>query len=326
MLLKPIFALFACAPLFICSVRAADDTKQFEEMKSLAAKAPKGLINLTGSEFENLISKSTSFNSVVLFTASNPKYGCASCPDAVKKMEAMSEHNKRFGNSDKIYFIKLEPENAIDIFKAFKMLSPPKVLFFPATDNVNGDTPKRIAQIDIGPNVKASEIAAKLKKLTGIKVHALEPVDHLKMTAYFLLACVVYTIYTMIRQNKLTIFKFLYGLSSALLLAAVLMMTSGFLWNKLKNPGQGAGGSSIASHFSNNLQNQYSKEPIFVSSCYGIAASSFIFLIKRAPAIDNKFIRSIVTILCLATVVLASSYLFMFFKIKSPSYPYKLLL
>ncbi|PVV05421.1 hypothetical protein BB560_000054 [Smittium megazygosporum] len=316
-------------------VTASTKKSRHNEMKKLAASAPNGLIQMSDTQAEELVFSSNDYNVFALFTASNPKYGCDQCIPALKTFKSMAEPMTKAKNSDKIFFVRFEPENAMPLFRKFQIPDPPKGYFFASEANAKNINNKPYIQINLFR--PTSEITTELTKLSGIKVYSSIYFDapsknellkrpFLPFSSEFLSVGMAVAIsFSMLRQENMSVFKFFYGIVSAVTIVVFLVLSSGFVWTRIKRASTAPPSDTLASNFSSGLQDQYSNEPILVSSCYGITASSFIFLTKKAPTIKNPIARSIAILLALISVFVGTSYLYMFFKIKSPTYPYTLL-
>ncbi|KAJ1996816.1 oligosaccharyl transferase subunit ost3/OST6 [Coemansia sp. S85] len=107
----------------------------------------------------------------------------------------------------------------------------------------------------------------------------------------------------------------------------VLLMTSGFMWNKINDPpymGQAKGGE-VALFVPTNNQ-QFAVETQIVAVTYAVCALCIVILVRHAPKIQSADQRTFITLLFVAVLMLMFSYLNSVFRLKMPGYPFKLLL
>jgi oligosaccharyltransferase complex subunit gamma len=117
-----------------------------------------------------------------------------------------------------------------------------------------------------------------------------------------------------------------YRVWSALSLAIILMMTSGFMWNRIRHAQYIGGDGRSPMYIARGFQSQFGVETQIVAGLYAVCVFAIVALVVRVPVVQSKHKQLIILAISLGTLLLTYSGLLMLFRTKYMSYPFRLLL
>lgn len=113
------------------------------------------------------------------------------------------------------------------------------------------------------------------------------------------------------------------NLWAALSLIAVLLFTSGHMFNHIRKTPYVAGGQNGAiTYFAGGFSNQYGLESQIVAAMYGVLAFAAISLAVKVPRIQDARAQSFAVLLWSGVIFGMYSFLMSCFRVKNGSYPF----
>ncbi|KAJ2893678.1 oligosaccharyl transferase subunit ost3/OST6 [Coemansia aciculifera] len=203
----------------------------------------------------------------------------------------------------------------------------PRLMVFPAGAGPHAlanATPREMAIKE--ETLTPKGMADKLSLLLGVDIKPDIPVDYMKYVKMVLAVPAagagVYLAYKVVSLRVLG--RNLWAIAT---IVFVLLMTSGFMWNKINDPpyiGQSRSGEAQLYVPTNNQQ--FGIETQLVAATYAICALCIVALVQYAPKVQGADQRTFITFMFVVMLVLMFSYLNSVFRMKMPGYPFKLLL
>ncbi|KAJ1869394.1 oligosaccharyl transferase subunit ost3/OST6 [Coemansia sp. RSA 1722] len=302
-----------------------------QSLKTLRAKQDSdGVVKLDmGLFMKYVVDEKKEYSVVLQLTALSPKYKCGPCKAIDRTLRAVARGWKKQANKGgrDIVFGSLDVEDAEELFQQMKIDNIPRLMIFPAAKGAQAFENPSPRELSLSARTSSpSGMASKLSELFGVKMQAEEQTDYMKYLSNLIVAaaaiCAIYLVYRHIDLRMLG--RNVWSIATILF---VLLMTSGFMWNRINNPpymGQTRSGDVILFAPVNNQQ--YGVETQIVAVTYAICSLCVVALVRHVPRIQNADQRSFVTFMFVAALVLTFSYLNSVFRMKMPAYPYKLLL
>ncbi|KAJ2416446.1 oligosaccharyl transferase subunit ost3/OST6 [Coemansia sp. IMI 209128] len=316
---------FAGQLLLSCGVAGA---QSLSELQALAKKDGDSLARLDIEAFmKNVVPESKNYAVVVQLTALSPKYKCKPCVELDKTLRTVARGWNRHGDKGQIVFASMDVEDGEELFHKMKIEQIPRLMVFPAGAGPHALANASPREMSLKEETMTPEgMSAKLGSLLGVAIKPDIPVNYgkyLRMTlAVQAAGAGAYLAYKLVNLRMLG--RNLWAIATIMF---VLLMTSGFMWNKINDPpymGQAKGGE-VALFVPTNNQ-QFAVETQIVAVTYAVCALCIVILVRHAPKIQSADQRTFITLLFVAVLMLMFSYLNSVFRLKMPGYPFKLLL
>ncbi|KAJ2324091.1 oligosaccharyl transferase subunit ost3/OST6 [Coemansia sp. RSA 2681] len=326
-LLRALGALsFASQLLLSCGGVAG--AQSLSELQALAKADGDGLARLDMEAFvKNVAAESKDYAVVVQLTALSPKYKCGPCLVLDKTLRAVARGWSRHGDKGRVVFGSLDVDDGEELFHKMKIEQIPRLMVFPAGAGPHALANASPREMTIKEDTLTPEgMAAKLSSLLGVDIKPDIPVNYGKYVknAVAVQAAGVgaYLAYRLVSLRMLG--RNLWAIAT---IVFVLLMTSGFMWNKINDPpfmGQSRSGDVQLFVPTNNQQ--FGVETQIVALTYAVCALCIVALVRHAPKIQSADQRTFVTFVFVLVLMLMFSYLNSVFRLKMPGYPFKLLL
>ncbi|KAJ1678744.1 oligosaccharyl transferase subunit ost3/OST6 [Spiromyces aspiralis] len=324
-----ILAALLLSLLSLAKVAQAKDVDvRLDKLKKLAQSSPDGMARLNSKRFNELIvTPDRPYTSVVVFTALDKQLGCKYCWIFDEESRKISRYWKKHGDLDRIVFGMLDYQDGQEIFRQMGLDNVPRLFVFPADTGPHKSKDNRVFEVNIvNKRFNGNAVADVLSQELGVQMGIDELVDHTKTLAYGSIGlAVVYFGYHLYRHlGRSTIFRNVTGIAT---LVFILLMSSGFMWCRINSPQYiGMSRNGEPALFANGNQQQYGIETQIVSALYAICAISVIGLTVQVPKIKAPEKRTFMAFVWLIVLIATFSYFNVAFRVKIPSYPYKLLL
>jgi len=291
------------------------------------AKANKGLLVLESSkDFERLIASDRTWSATIQLTALGSGFRCPPCkefnPSFNTVAKAWSKAPAESRNQH--FFATLDFDKGQDIFKRLGLNSAPVVFTYPAAKGSRRPASGRLDPLtyDFSNGFDADTL------VEGINRHMPSPIPFTKPMnwapiiggAIFLLVAALAAPFILpLLQNKWVWAMFSIGTS--------LIMISGLMFVRIRgNPYVAMGRDGKAEWIASGFQNQFGMETHVVAFIYGMLSLSCLALIIFAPRLTSAWKQQTVIIVWSGIATVVFSVLLSFFRLKNPSYPYRLFL
>lgn len=300
----------------------ANPTQQ--KLASLAAKNG-GVIKLDTALYETLTASDREWSAVVQLTAMGDQFKCAPCKEFNPNFNAVAKawHAKVPADKrDTHFFATLDFADGRDVFQRLGLNSAPFVNFFP---------------IEKGPNKKPGKQsswtydfnALSFDPLTfsrELSKHTIVPVPYTAPPNYALWInvasiVVIGALATRFAYSYLGDFIFSRWTWALGVVLTMLTFTSGYMFVKIRGMPQTARGQWMAGGY----QNQYGMETNVISVIYGSLAFAQLMLILAVPRAKSPASQRLSIYIFSAMLVVVFSMLVSLFRLKNPSYPFRML-
>ncbi|CAG0913885.1 unnamed protein product [Notodromas monacha] len=324
--------------LFVCSLflflvlmpkgalndtRKKDGTSLGERVQQLMDTMTKrSVVRLNTDKFKQYVKAlPRNYSMIIMFTAMAPQRQCAICRHASDEFQIVA-NSYRYSQlfSNKMFFGVVDFDEGADIFTSLKMNSAPTFMHFPAKGK-----PKKVDIMDIQRHgISAEAIAKWIAERTDVHIRVFRPPNYSGtiglVTLIVLIGGLLY-----LRRNNL---DFLYNrvMWAVLALSFVFAMTSGQMWNHIRNPPflhktqQGG-----VAYIHGSSQGQFVVETYIIAIINGAIVVGMILLTEAANSktgAGDVGKRRIMAIIGLALVAFFFSLLLSIFRSKAGGYPY----
>jgi len=281
-----------------------------------------GIIKLNTDKFRQFVKQvPRNYSMVVMFTALSPQRGCGICGVASEEFSILSNSWRYSASfSNKLFFARVDFDDAPDVFNQMKLNTAPVFVHFPAKGKH-----KKVDTLDIERvGFSAESIGRWVTERTEIQIRVFRPPNYMGLLGLLLLLVfVVGLLY--FRKNNL---EFLYSSTTWGLAALtfVLVMTSGQMWNHIRGPPfihktrEGA-----VAYIHGSSQGQFVVETYLVAMLYGCVTLGMILMTVAAKSKEDSSKRRIMALIGLGMVSIFFSLLLSVFRNKAGGYPYSFL-
>ncbi|KAI5449485.1 oligosaccharyl transferase subunit ost3/OST6 [Naganishia albida] len=299
----------------------------------LANQSKDGIITLNSALYEELLApeatadgkKGRDYAVAVVLTALPVAMNCAPCRtfDPIFKQEAASWKRLPKDQREDMFFAVLDFPDGQQIFQKLGLQTAPNLQFHSPTVGPH-KIRQRQAQIayDFGKN--GFEINNLHNWITSLAPHTYEmykPFNPIPYVVAPMVIAFVLAVGLLSYQYLAPLFtsRFLWA---AMCIVAILVFTSGHMWNRIRNAPYASPQGFIAPGFSN----QFVLETQIVGGLYGLLAASVLILSELVPTIKSSAKQRMAILLWVGVLVFLFSLLVKLFKVKNGGYPFFLLL
>jgi oligosaccharyltransferase complex subunit gamma len=224
-----------------------------------------------------------------------------------------------------IYFANLDFNNGREIFQRLAVSAAPTAFVHMPTTGKFAASEGNPVNYDFNrEGLKGEDFTRFMARLFGKEFPLQRPIDLLNVawvgaTGFggFVGLCIIIKYARDILASR--------RLWAAFSLVIILMMTTGHMWNQIRNPNyisQGQHGEP--QYFTGGFQDQNGIESQIISGVYALLSFATIALITRAPAMEGKTSRMLSVYFWTAVIVGTYSLLLAIFRIKNGGYPFRL--
>ncbi|WPH00305.1 Hypothetical protein R9X50_00313000 [Acrodontium crateriforme] len=319
---------FFTAALLPFSALAAKKPTGDRFQDSNAAQLANGRpLQLDDKSYDALTKGPRDYSVAVLLTALDARFSCTLCKAFQPEWEMLG---KQWSKGDKkaesrLVFGTLDFLDGKQTFQSMALQTAPVLLLFRPTTGPNAYNDPIPARFDFSSGTdKAEPIHTWLSRQLPNVPHPpfVRPLNYLKIGVTITIVLGVITfiaaawpVFMPIIQNR--------NLWAALSLIAVLLFTSGHMFNHIRKvpyvAGDGKGGIS---YFAGGFQNQFGLETQIVAGMYGILAFATISLALKVPRIADPRAQQIAVFVWGGVILGMYSFLLSVFRIKNGGYPF----
>ncbi|KAI9502587.1 oligosaccharyl transferase subunit ost3/OST6 [Coemansia spiralis] len=318
--------------LLLLLVGHSSSAQSLKQLQTQANKDRDGVARLDPDLFmKHVITEHKDYSVVVQLTALSPVYKCDACKTVDKAFRAVSRGWKKQSSSkdaaQRIVFGTLDMDDGEELFRQMSIEGVPQLVIFPASKGPHAFENPSPRGLTLGAKTSSPEgMASRLGELFGIEIKADVPVNYSKhLMNIATVAAGLYAVFLVYKYVDLrSLGRNIWAICTILF---VLLMTSGFMWNRINEPpyvGQTRSGDPVL--FAPTNSQQYGIETQIVAATYAVCALCIVALVRHVPRIQNSDQRTFVTFMFTVALILTFSYLNSVFRMKMPGYPFKLLL
>jgi len=322
------FLTFVAAALLPLTALAAKKTPAEKFEAAWAKQVASGPAKLTDISYESLTKGPRDHSVAVLLTALDARFSCQLCKDFQPEWDLVARSWTKGDKvaESKLLFGTLDFLDGKSVFQALQLQSAPVILLFKPTTGPHADNNNNPERFDFGGgNInKAEPVRDWIARGLPNRPHppVVRPVNYTKVA---IIASAVLGFVTFgataghlilpIIQNR--------NLWAAISLIAVLLFTSGYMFNQIrKTPYVAGDGKGGISYFAGGFQNQFGAETQIVAAMYGVLAFATISLALKVPRMTDPRAQQIAVIAWAGIILGMYSFLISIFRIKNAGYPF----
>ncbi|QRW00286.1 magnesium transporter protein 1 [Ceratobasidium sp. AG-Ba] len=295
-----------------------------QKLAALAAKNG-GVIKLDSALYDTLTASGREWSAVVQLTAMGDQFKCAPCKEFNPNFNAVAKawYSKVPAEKrDTHFFATLDFADGRDVFQRLGLNSAPFVNFFPIESGPNKKPGKQSSwtydfnSLSFDPLTFSREVSK----------HTIVPIPYRAPPNYALwanLAAVVVLggLATRFAYTYLGDFIFSRWTWALGVVLFMLTFTSGYMFVKIRGMPQTGRGQWMAGGY----QNQYGMETNVISTIYGTLAFAQLMLILGVPRAKSAGSQRLSIYLFSVMLIVVFSMLVALFRVKNPSYPFRML-
>ncbi|KAI9493591.1 hypothetical protein BDB00DRAFT_822688 [Zychaea mexicana] len=311
--------LFLIAALFTLAFAQQPKDAKTQRLTGIA-KSNNGLIKLNSNTYNQYTEGKRNYGLVVLLTALEEQMRCMPCREFDPEYKLVASSFQKSKDPTRVFFGHLDFKDGQAVYQKLGLQTAPNVLYFPPSKPGSKAEP---VKYDLSKNgFGAESFAAFLSREIGAPVPVTRPFD------YFALGVKVFGV-----VGIAAILKLLYpyfgtilhhrNTWAALSIITILIMTSGHMWNQIRNPPYvmpGAGGKM--NFVAGGFQQQLGLESRVVAATYGILAMATVALAVYVPKMKDKTPQRISAYIWTMCILIVFSALMNLFRIKNGAYPF----
>lgn len=308
-----------------------------DQLAALTRKAAGKPIAVTNDNYEAILNGPRDYHLLLLLTSEAPQINCVLCREFVPDYNLVAtswfkDHPKGVPQTDDasqgadVYFLTSEFVESRNLFDLFQLNNIPKLYHFgPSTDARPNAFVTQFDEYLFFQGDHKEMIASWAGHSTGHKFQIHIPPNYTRIaTNAFVTFTVAMLVYKFFPQFQSFVgSKALWG---GLSLIAVLLLTSGYMFNQIRGvPYFREHGNGRVEYFAPGQQSQFGVETQILSFVYGSLSVLVVALIKKAPQIKNSHVNLIAVVVSSALVFFFYSLLLSIFGAKGTGYPYQFL-
>ncbi|KAI8065484.1 hypothetical protein BC940DRAFT_304227 [Gongronella butleri] len=314
-----VHTLFVLA-LVCLGLASAQDAKT-QRLTKLAQKN-NGLVKLDSDTYFKYTQGSREYGLVVLLTALSDQMRCYPCRefDPEYRLVAKSFQNTKF--ADNLFFGHLDFFDGQAVYQQLGLQTAPTIFYFPPSSAAKND----VVKYDLGAQgFQAEPFAEFVSRHSGYPVPVTRPLNYFKLATNVFLGLGALAVVKLLFQH----FSFiLYHKNTwtAITLFVVLIMTSGHMFNRIRNtPYAHTGPTGQLNYVAQGFTSQFGIETQIVASMYGVLSFAVIAMAKSVPRLEDKVRQRVGVYIWITCFFVIFSCLLSFFRIKNGGYPFQLL-
>jgi oligosaccharyltransferase complex subunit gamma len=284
-----------------------------------------GLIKLNDNTFADIVTGPRDYAIAVLLTAAAPQFGCAFChvigPQFAKVARSWHDENP---SGDGLFFAIADLPDNQQIYQMLGLTHAPNLWIYPPTTKKHG--------IETGYNhyefptyeEQALPLIGYIQANFGKTVTIREPVDYSRIIVTLIGLLVSVGAFAVFRKQVFFVFRST-KVWTALSLIAVLLFTSGYMFNVIRRTPNVGGSPNNIQYFVPGHSNQVAIETQIIAVVYAVMAFSVIALIARVPRLKISAAQAVAAAILSIVFLVGLSVIVNAFKLKNGGYPFSIL-
>ncbi|KAL2017849.1 hypothetical protein VTK56DRAFT_1594 [Thermocarpiscus australiensis] len=286
-------------------------------------------IKLGETSYRELTSTPRDYTVAVLLTAMDARFGCQLCREFQPEWDLLSRSwvgGDKAGES-RLIFGTLDFMDGRDVFMSLGLQTAPVLFLFPPTVGPHAASSPEPVRYDFTSGAQAAEqIHSWIARHLPDRPHppVKRPINWMRWISTFVIlsggltaSYAAWPYVLPVIQNR--------TLWAAVTLIAILLFTSGHMFNHIRNvpyvAGDGHGGIK---YFASGFQNQFGLETQIVAAMYGVLALSGISLAIKVPRMTDPKAQGVAILAWGGILFVVYSLLLSIFRQKNPGYPFSL--
>ncbi|KAI8140108.1 hypothetical protein BJV82DRAFT_671880 [Fennellomyces sp. T-0311] len=286
------------------------------------AKKNNGLVKLTSNTYSQFTEGKRNYGIVVLLTALDDYFKCVPCREFDPEYKLVASSFQKTKDPTRVFFGHLDFKDGQTIYQKLNLQTAPNVLYFPPSQP---GAPAEPVKYDLSRNgFVAEKFAEFLSREIGAPVPVTRPTDYLALglkvfgvVGAAAILKLAYPYFGVMLHHRNT--------WAALSIITILIMTSGHMWNQIRNPPYvmaGAGGK--VNFIAGGFQQQLGLESRVVAATYGILAMAVVCLAVYVPKMKDTMHQRISVYIWTFCILIVFSALMNLFRIKNGAYPFRI--
>ncbi|KIW05720.1 uncharacterized protein PV09_03578 [Verruconis gallopava] len=284
-------------------------------------------LKLDDSSFGSLTKTPRDYSVAVLLTALEARFGCSVCQEFQSEWDVLAKSWQRGDKegASRLLFGTLDFMDGKGTFQSLGLQHAPVLLLYPPTTGQDARPDSSPLRYDFSAGPQSAEsvhtwIARHLP--SGPHPPITRPFNYVKLILTLVSVLGGLSIVTVaapvvwpLLQNR--------NLWAAISLIAVLLFTSGQMFNHIRHTPYAAGDANRGIQiFAGGFQSQYGLETQIVAGIYGVLAFATITLAVKVPRIADPKMQQVAVLSWAAVIFLVYSFLLSIFRFKNGGYPF----
>ncbi|PWN49272.1 hypothetical protein IE53DRAFT_346135 [Violaceomyces palustris] len=296
-------------------------------LQAYLSSPSKPYLELDSESFRLLVSSpERDYHAAVLMTANDPAIKCQPCLNFQPEFDNVAKNwrKKSNVNREKLVMAKIEFTNGREVFRQFGLQHAPALYIFPPPTPSN-PTPEPIAYDFNRVGFEGKELASTLSQTLNVPFKFSRPLNW-KLIAVTSTTAVLVAVFGFVVSPHLgSLFKSSKPFWLVCSLFCIVIFTSGQMWNRIRGaPYIMVGQGGKPEYFAGGFQNQYGAETQIIAAMYALLAFSFIALTSLVPNQRDPTRQRAGVYVWSAIFLCTFSLLLVIFRMKNPSYPFRL--
>lgn len=298
-----------------------DQSSLFKRIQSSSS----GYVDVDSNELASIVGVPRDYAVTALLTTTSGNIKCPPCVAFQPEFEKLAQQwNKDKAVKSKHVFVKVEFSKGQSVFAQFGLQHAPVLYTFPAPTN-KSPVPEHISFDFNQKGFAAPEVADHLNDVLNTQFKFKQPLNTKLITASITGVLTLVGAIFFIGPYIPNLFKSSKPIWMLLCLGSMIIFTSGHMWNSIRGaPYVAMGQGGKPEYFAGGFQSQYGVETQIVAAIYSLLAFSFIALTVLVPAQRDPTRQRAGVYVWSAIFLGTFSVLFFIFRIKNPSYPFRL--
>ncbi|KAI8826656.1 uncharacterized protein EV422DRAFT_582201 [Fimicolochytrium jonesii] len=322
----PALAALLASLLLLTLTPPTSASPSITKIRRLEAKlSSNGAIRLDGSDYFAITEAPRNYSLFVCLTALAPEMGCAPCREFEKEFDLVASSWQRAKVPRTLYFGQLDFAAGREVFQKLQVQSVPMILHFPPTEGPLATGGSEPEPYDLNKwGLQADPLAKYASNVVKHEFPIRRPVNYtlygivgIAILLALTLIKVLWPVITAIVQNR--------KIWSTLLIAWVVTMCSGHMWNSIRGPPYTGMRDNRPEVIAPGFQNQFVLETQLVAVLYAACSIAFVALVTKVPAMSQPFSQRTAAYAFAGVFVVIYSIMLKLFRLKNGGYPYKLL-
>lgn len=295
-----------------------------EKLAELASKNG-GVIKLDPALYDVITAPDREWNAVVHLTAMGDQFKCGPCRQFNPSFNAVAKSWHSKAPADKkntVFFATLDFADGKDVFSKLGLSSAPVLNVWPPAKGPHKKSGKAVPwSYDFNAlSFDASTLASELSKHTVVPIPYRPPFNW-ALAGNVAAALIIGSLVVRVAYTFLGGFVFSRWTWALGVVLTMLTFTSGYMFVKIRGMPTTMRGQWIAGGY----QNQYGAETTVISGIYGTLAFAQLMLILGVPHAKTPGSQRMSIYIFSFLLIIVFSMLVSLFRIKNPSYPFRML-
>ncbi|SCV70108.1 BQ2448_1502 [Microbotryum intermedium] len=327
MLVRLVAALAAGVTLLSPSLVSAK-TNEVSDAAKFRSLQRNGIIKLDTALYDQITQEPRDYSVSILLTAMGKQFNCQPCHQVQPEYDLLAKQwqNQQKKTDENHFFAVLDFVDGQQIYQRLGIQSAPTFQMFLPTEGPRSEGARSSPiTTDLGRlGYNAEGISTWLKANAQLPISFSRPIDRSKaFGTVFIFVSLGLTIWK--ASSVLYLIVSQTYIWAASVLAIILLMNGGYMWNQIRHPPysqQTREGATM--YIQPGYSNQFGAETHIIAACYGLLGFSAYTLAYILPTVRDPVKQRVGVYLWTAIAIIMAGVVMSIFKVKQGGYPFKI--